>query len=168
LSKEIKEKSFHQWIKEKTKQGKINIEFLRKISSQTKSNPVGELFLKRTRALVIKALSVIDEQHLDNLVRMLSKGRWGCGIPDLFVYNRDIWFFTEVKKYGDSLHKSQYQWLSAFHYYVGNQFVLTYVFPKHLRYGNEEPENFITREPFVKEDNNFSLNHRNILKRKIL
>lgn len=156
LSKEVKEKSFHQWIKEKTGQEKINVEFLRKISSKTKSSPV------------IKALSAIDEQHLDNLVRMLSKGKWATGIPDLFVYDRDTWFFTEVKTYGDSLQRSQYQWLSAFHYYVGNQFVLTYIFPKHLKYGNKKPENFITREPFVKEDTNFSLKHRNILRKKLL
>jgi len=153
LSKEVKEKSFHQWIKEKTGQDKINIEFLSKISSKTKSSPV------------VKALSAVDEQHLDNLVRMLSKGRWSYGIPDLFVYSRDIWFFTEVKRYGDSLHRSQYQWLSAFHCYVGNQFVLTHIFPKHLVYGNEKPQNFITREPFVKEDADFSLNRRNILRK---
>jgi len=156
ISKEVKEKSFHHWIKEKTGQDKINIEFLRNISSEAKSSPI------------IQALSTIDKQSLDNLVRMLSKGRWVCGIPDLFVYSRDTWFFTEVKRYGDSLHKSQYQWLSAFHYYVGNQFVLTYIFPKHLKYGNEEPENFITREPFVKEDTNFSLKPRSILRKKLL
>ena len=76
-----------------------------------------------------KVISILPNQIVVNILTYLVENYWGhyLGWPDLLVYNKDQFFFVEVKSSGDRLSEDQKNWIMDNHSILNLPFELVKV-----------------------------------------